>query len=126
MKHLLIAALMTSLVGGLPLHAEASSKSKAQLQAEIKALKKRPPSPKIRYKDYPVPRFVNNRDGTVTDRLTGLMWMREVGCISVLASRTYIDETRARLLDLRDGTSTCKGYERGKYDDWRIAGIRYW
>ncbi len=30
---------------------------------------------------WPVPRFVNNADGTVTDNLTGLMWMAEANCI---------------------------------------------
>ncbi|MBU0680657.1 MAG: DUF1566 domain-containing protein [Proteobacteria bacterium] len=30
---------------------------------------------------WPTPRFIDNGDGTVTDNLTGLMWMTEANCI---------------------------------------------
>jgi Protein of unknown function (DUF1566) len=32
-------------------------------------------------KTSPKPRFRDNRDGTVTDRLTGLIWLRSAGCL---------------------------------------------
>ena len=30
---------------------------------------------------WPEPRFIDNRDGTVTDNLTGLMWLKDAGCM---------------------------------------------
>ena len=34
---------------------------------------------------WPVPRFVDNLDGTVTDNLTGLMWLQEGNCLGIYA-----------------------------------------
>ena len=31
--------------------------------------------------EWPFPRFTDNGDGTVTDNLTGLMWLKDAGCI---------------------------------------------
>ncbi len=30
--------------------------------------------------EWPVPRFINNGDGTVTDKLTGLIWLKDANC----------------------------------------------
>ena len=30
--------------------------------------------------EWPSPRFTDNKDGTVTDTLTGLMWLKDGGC----------------------------------------------
>ena len=30
---------------------------------------------------WPSPRFVDNGDGTITDMLTGLMWLKDAGCL---------------------------------------------
>ena len=31
---------------------------------------------------WPSPRFIDNLDGTVTDDLTGLMWLKDTNCIN--------------------------------------------
>ena len=31
--------------------------------------------------EWPAPRFTDNGDGTVTDSLTGLMWLKDGGCL---------------------------------------------
>jgi hypothetical protein len=33
----------------------------------------------------PVPRFTDNHDGTVTDNLTGLIWLKKASCLSNLS-----------------------------------------
>ena len=33
---------------------------------------------------WPIPRFTDNSDGTVTDNLTGLFWLKDAGCIAGL------------------------------------------
>jgi len=33
----------------------------------------------------PSPRFTNNQDGTVTDNLTGLIWLKDWGCLGMLS-----------------------------------------
>ena len=64
---------------------------------------------------WPIPRFTDHGDGTVTDRLTGLMWMKNANC---WGQRTWSD-THARVAALNGGTATCNGYS-GTYTDWRV------
>ena len=35
---------------------------------------------------WPIPRFVDNLDGTITDTLTGLMWLKDADCFYPLIS----------------------------------------
>ena len=50
-------------------------------------------------KPLPDPRFLDNQDGTVTDNLTGLTWLKHANCFGM------IDRQRAHLAvnDLKDG-----------------------
>lgn len=65
------------------------------------------------------PSYQDNGDGTVTDRVTGLMWQQSFdhngdGDIDVDDKLTY-----AELLDLVDGGVSFAGY-----DDWRLPSIK--
>jgi hypothetical protein len=74
--------------------------------------------------DWPNPRFTDNDDGTVTDNLTGLMWLKDADCFggyregmgalqdiaSINAGSTFYD---------------CQGYDEAStpYTDWRLPNI---
>lgn len=68
---------------------------------------------------WPLPRFVVNDDGTVLDKLTGLVWLRNARCfdgLGWLGAKKKIDELNDHLPGI------CKGYN-GKYEDWRIPDV---
>jgi len=80
----------------------------------------------------PEPRFIDNGDGTVTDKLTGLMWLKDANCIAT--EYPAYDEDR----DFGDGRVTWQhaldfvvGINSGTYPkcgatytDWRLANLR--
>ncbi|MBW1812442.1 MAG: DUF1566 domain-containing protein, partial [Deltaproteobacteria bacterium] len=83
---------------------------------------------------WPDPRFVDNGDGTVTDNLTGLMWLENANC---MGSTTGFDTDGTpndglvkwtRALDfiaaLNLGTYSCGCTGNGVYDDWRLPNIK--
>ena len=62
-------------------------------------------------KPWPVPRFEQNGDGTVTDRLTGLVWTRN-------ANQNHGPADWAQAVS---GASTCNN---GGFSDWRLPNRR--
>jgi hypothetical protein len=67
---------------------------------------------------WPVPRFTDNHDGTVTDNLTGLIWLKKASCLSNLSWSQAL--TAANTLvhgqcDLMDGSQA---------GDWRLPNIK--
>ncbi len=82
---------------------------------------------------WPVPRFVNNGDGTVTDNLTGLMWMTEADCVGNLYPAFDSDGTGGdgkvfwlTALDFVDDVNAAV-YGCGvstSYADWRLPNVR--
>ena len=56
-------------------------------------------------------RFTDNRDGTVTDTCTGLMWQKDAG-------------NDGNGLDWCSALAYCEGLELGGHDDWRLPNIR--
>jgi len=71
-------------------------------------------------KPIPDPRFIDNQDGTVTDSLTGLIWLKNTNCFemmdwesAVLAAKSLKDGDCGpdRALSLSDGSSA---------GDWRL------
>ena len=69
---------------------------------------------------WPVPRFMINKDGTVTDKLTGFRWLGNGKCFKGL---TWLGakEKIAALNEKRPGI--CKGYQ-GDYQDWIMPDVR--
>lgn len=66
----------------------------------------------------PTPRFTDNGNGTVTDNLTGLIWMQLLNCVSETdwgQALVIANNLQSGLCGLSDGSS--KG-------DWRIPNIR--
>jgi hypothetical protein len=71
--------------------------------------------------DWPAPRFTDNLDGTVTDNLTGLIWLKDANCASFLAP---IDFEAA--LGEANGLSQgfCGLTDGSMAGDWRLPNIK--
>ena len=67
---------------------------------------------------WPTPRFVDNGDGTVVDRLTGLHWMKNANCWGSMSWFVAL----SRVAQLNTGASHCDGYT-GRHTDWRLPHI---
>jgi hypothetical protein len=68
---------------------------------------------------WPDPRFADNGDGTVTDRLTGLMWLQDGECLGQLTWQGAMDAASgAGATEQRGG---CQGL--AAYSDWMVPEI---
>ena len=67
---------------------------------------------------WPHPRFANNGDGTVTDNLTGLIWLRDANCSLFNAPRTWYDSINIIIPQLEDGF--CQLTDGSSPCDWRL------
>ena len=65
-------------------------------------------------------RFVQFGTGIVIDTLTGLMWLRDAGCI---ASSTW-EDAFAAVTSFNGGAEFgCLEYTAGSFDDWRVPSV---
>jgi hypothetical protein len=76
---------------------------------------------------WPNPRFTDNGDGTVTDALTGLIWLQDASCLGAQTWADALAESNA----LFDGCTDCGGTDDdcGLSDgslpgQWRLANLR--
>jgi Protein of unknown function (DUF1566) len=60
---------------------------------------------------WPNPRFIDNNDDTVTDKLTGLMWTKDIEAIP-------------GILGFFDALAACNDLVLGGHDDWRMPNIK--
>jgi len=78
--------------------------------------------------DWPTPRFTNNMDGTVTDHLTGFMWLIDANCIEMRVPSFDNDGTAGdgrvtwqHALDFIAGINDSTYWQCGAgYNDWRL------
>ncbi len=71
--------------------------------------------------DWPNPRFDDHGDGTVTDNLTGLRWLKDAGCLGLKSW----DDAQTAIGDLNGGTDfSCVDYTPGAYSDWRLPTMK--
>lgn len=74
------------------------------------------------------PRFVNNNDGTVTDKLTGLIWLREGNCTTFFAGDTTPQNDRLWQAALAAAEQLASGYcglsDGSVAGDWRLPNLR--
>jgi hypothetical protein len=70
--------------------------------------------------EWPAPRFTDNGDGTVTDSLTGLMWLKDGGCLK----KRWNDSLNI-IIDFNTNTQryACSGYS-ANYNDWRMPNVK--
>lgn len=66
---------------------------------------------------FPSPRFVDNGDGTVTDRLTDLVWLKDANCFAMQDWSGAI--TSANTLN----TSECGLTDGSNEGDWRLPNL---
>lgn len=76
---------------------------------------------------WPDPRFTDNGDGTVTDNLTGLIWLKDANCACSLVDSDGIDNGKMlwhAALDFVAGINdgSIQGCGSG-YTDWRLPNI---
>ena len=68
---------------------------------------------------WPDPRFTDNGDGTVTDNLTGLIWMQNANCWG----QKIWSDAFSMVEALNSGSELCAGYS-GEHADWRLPHIK--
>jgi hypothetical protein len=67
---------------------------------------------------WPSPRFTDNGDGTVTDNLTGLIWLKNANCFGI---RTWAEA----LADANGlGAGYCGLVDGSSAGDWRLPNVR--
>lgn len=67
---------------------------------------------------WPIPRFTDNQDGTITDNLTGLIWLKKADCFS---NQTW-SGSLAAASTLESGD--CGLSDGSKEGEWRLPNIR--
>ena len=71
--------------------------------------------------EWPTPRFTDNGDGTVTDTLTGLMWLKDGGCFKKNWSSALEDYHRISIIIPANIPAVSI---LSDYSDWRLPNIR--
>ena len=71
-----------------------------------------------RGQSWPDPRLTDNGDGTVTDNLTGLIWLRDANCFNASTWAEALQECN----DLRSGD--CGLVDGSSPGDWRLPNIK--
>lgn len=67
---------------------------------------------------WPVPRFIDNEDGTVTDNLTGLMWLKDANCFGAKIWQDALNTVAD--FNINPNNYNCQDYTE-LYSDWRLA-----
>jgi Protein of unknown function (DUF1566)/SPOR domain len=62
-----------------------------------------------------IERFMDNGDGTVTDRKTNLMWIKNGWRIDFFSAVNWVEAKKK-----------CEGFNYGGYNDWRLPTIKEW
>lgn len=70
---------------------------------------------------WPDPRFMDNGDGTVTDYLTGLMWLKDANCVGAQSWQNALDVVSS--FNANPGNYACSGYT-ASYNDWRLPNSK--
>ncbi len=70
---------------------------------------------------WPTPRFTDNGDGTVSDNLTGLVWLEDADCPA--GTRTW-QEALDWVVLLNFTAITCANYVAMTHQDWRLPNAK--
>ena len=77
---------------------------------------------------WPNPRFTDNDDGTVTDNLTGLIWLQDASCIDVLGGVTFasekLDWAEALTWSNAMANGSCSLTDGSTAGDWRLPNMK--
>jgi len=69
---------------------------------------------------WPNPRFTDNENGTVTDNITGLIWLKDADC---WGTRSWSDAVTL-CSELGSGTAACGLWDNSNPGDWRLPNYR--
>ena len=69
----------------------------------------------------PNPRFIKHNDGTITDTLTGLMWLEDGTCLGLLKWINIFPRVQG-FNNNPAASYLCRNYS-ASYDDWRIPNV---
>ena len=76
---------------------------------------------------WPVPRFTDNGNDTVTDNLTGLIWLKDANCASAARNwQTALDDVAQLNTDGTMNGNGCGDISNGgsHQTDWRLLNVR--
>ena len=68
--------------------------------------------------DFPVPRFTDNGDGTVTDNLTGLIWLKNANCFDLRSWSDALTDSN----NLSQGS--CGLIDSSVAGNWRLPNVK--
>ncbi len=68
--------------------------------------------------DWPAPRFVDNGDGTVSDRLTGLVWLADANCFGPRLWTLAVADAYAL------ASGSCGLADGSEATDWRLPNVK--
>jgi hypothetical protein len=72
----------------------------------------------------PPPRFIDNRDGTVTDSSTGLIWLKDANCIAFFSGDSMGLNSRSWKRAIAAAEQLAQGFcglaDSSKPGDWRL------
>ena len=72
---------------------------------------------------WPTSRFTDNGDGTATDNLTGLIWLKDANCpAGGMTWQLALDWVH----DLNTESPACTDYSDLTFTDWRLTSICLW
>jgi YVTN family beta-propeller protein len=74
---------------------------------------------------WPSPRFTDHLDGTVTDNLTGLMWLKDANCLGTIYPGIDVDGDQDGAVTWQHALEFVAGINAGTYSDCR-AGRTDW
>lgn len=69
----------------------------------------------------PTPRFTDNGDGTVTDNLTGLVWLKDANCPGLLGGWQAI---LTWVASFNTTSIACTDYTAMTFTDWRLPNVK--
>ena len=69
---------------------------------------------------WPSPRFTDNGDGTVTDNLTGLMWLKDANCFGYKPWQSALDAVTD--FNANPGNYSAEDYA-ASYSGWRLPNV---
>jgi len=73
---------------------------------------------------WPMPRFTDHGNGTVTDRLTGLIWLQEADCLATLMWAQALAAADALADDPTSTTTDCGLSDGSQLGDWRVPTVK--
>lgn len=77
---------------------------------------------------WPVPRFTDNTDGTITDNLTGLVWLKNASCVYFYEGNTTGHNYRQWIKAILAANLLASGYcglsDGSVAGDWRLPNVK--